>query len=357
MGRVEDQLRGAVVLFQLDDGGVGVVGLEVEDVAQVRSAPAVDRLVVIADHRQVAVLLGEELDPQVLGTVGVLVLIDVQVAPALLVAREHRRRLPEEAHGLQQQVIEVEGVGGLETSVVARIGGGVAALEIATCLLVRLGRADHVVLPAADGREHGRGSQLAGTLQLQITQHLLDDAGLVVGVVDGEARVDADGGAVATQHARAECVEGAHGHAAALRTDQGEDALAHLGGGLVGEGHRQDLPRLHALHPHEVGDAMGQDTRLARAGAGEDQKWSLGGRDRAGLLGVEPLDDVCRERARILGSTRLDPGVRGHPGRGRFAGGRGDHGEPLGVVSRGGCGCAAAGCVLVDLDIDDGRGI
>ena len=42
VGRVEDGLRGAVVLFELDDARLGVVLLEVEYVRDVRAAPAVD---------------------------------------------------------------------------------------------------------------------------------------------------------------------------------------------------------------------------------------------------------------------------------------------------------------------------
>ena len=105
---VEDQLRRAVVLLQLDHRGVRVVALEVEDVAQVGAAPRVDALVVVADHGQVLALAGELPDPQVLGAVGVLVLVDVQVAPAILVVRQHAGRLLEQPHGLVQQVVEVE---------------------------------------------------------------------------------------------------------------------------------------------------------------------------------------------------------------------------------------------------------
>ena len=45
VGGVEDRLSRAVVLLELDDAGVGEVLLEVEDVADVRAAPAVDRVV------------------------------------------------------------------------------------------------------------------------------------------------------------------------------------------------------------------------------------------------------------------------------------------------------------------------
>ena len=87
---VEDELRRAVVLLQLDDRRVGVVALEVEDVAQVRAAPAVDALVVVADDGEVVVLAARAADPEVLRAVRVLVLVDVQVAPALLVVGEDR---------------------------------------------------------------------------------------------------------------------------------------------------------------------------------------------------------------------------------------------------------------------------
>ncbi len=91
VGGVEDELRRAVVPLELDDRRVGVVALEVEDVADVGAPPAVDRLVVVADDGQVAVLRGERPDPEVLRPVRVLVLVDVEVAPAILVAGERRQ--------------------------------------------------------------------------------------------------------------------------------------------------------------------------------------------------------------------------------------------------------------------------
>ena len=123
-------------------------------------------------------------------------------------------------------------------------------------------------------------------------------------------RVDADGGPVAAQDAGAEGMEGAHGHLAALVADQGQDALAHLGGGLVGEGHGQDLPGLHALDADEVGDAVGQHAGLAGAGTGQDEQRPLGRGDGARLLGVEPLDDRLRQLPGIGLAPGLGPGVR-----------------------------------------------
>ena len=130
MGGVEDQLRRAVVALELDDGGIRPVALEVEDVAQVGAAPRVDRLVVVADDRQVAALPGERVDPQVLRAVRVLVLVDVEVVPAILVAGQDVGRLLEQADRLEQEVVEVERAGRLEALLVARREPGDRALPV-----------------------------------------------------------------------------------------------------------------------------------------------------------------------------------------------------------------------------------
>ena len=62
--------------------------LELHDVAQVGAAEAVDRLVAVADDRDVAVATGEQQDELVLGDVGVLVLVDENVLEALAVGLE-----------------------------------------------------------------------------------------------------------------------------------------------------------------------------------------------------------------------------------------------------------------------------
>ena len=50
------------------------------------------------------------------------------------------------------------------------------------------------------------------------------------------------------------------------------DALAHLGGGLVGERDGQDLAGPRVPGGEQVGDAAGEHAGLARAGAGDDQQ-------------------------------------------------------------------------------------
>ena len=108
---VEDVLRRAVVLLERDRVGAGEVALELHDVADVRAAERVDRLVGVADDAEIAVFLREQSDKQVLCVVRILVLVHVQIAPCVLVAIQHLGHLVEEADRFENQVVEVQGVG------------------------------------------------------------------------------------------------------------------------------------------------------------------------------------------------------------------------------------------------------
>ena len=46
-------------------------------------------------------------------------------------------------------------------------------------------------------------------------------------------------------------------------------------GTLVGEGYSQQLGRIDAVMPHQVGDAVGESARLAAAGTGHHQQRTL----------------------------------------------------------------------------------
>ena len=68
-GRAEDMPGRAVIALEPDDLGAGEVGLEPQDVVDLGAAPAIDRLVVVADAADVAVALREQPEPQILGDV------------------------------------------------------------------------------------------------------------------------------------------------------------------------------------------------------------------------------------------------------------------------------------------------
>ena len=70
------------------------------------------------------------------------------------------------------------------------------------------------------------------------------------------------------------------------------DALAHRARGLVRERHGEDPPWLDAALPHQVGDAVCDYARLARAGPGEDQERAAGHLDGTALRLVEVVQHV-----------------------------------------------------------------
>ncbi len=113
-GRVENGLRRAVVPLEENGSCAGVVLLELQDVAHGRAAPPVDALVGVADRREVPGRSEEQAKQLRLDDVGVLVLVDQHVREPLPVVRAGFLVLGEQASPLEEEVVEVEEVAGLE---------------------------------------------------------------------------------------------------------------------------------------------------------------------------------------------------------------------------------------------------
>ena len=106
--RVEDRAERSVVPSQHDGPRAPVARLEVEDVVDRRAAERVDRLVVVADDRDVAMRLGEQRHELRLRPVRVLELVDQDVPEAAGDRRPGRRRLAHEAQGERHLVAEID---------------------------------------------------------------------------------------------------------------------------------------------------------------------------------------------------------------------------------------------------------
>ena len=86
---LHDGLCAAVVLLQLAQLCIGVILLEVQDIADVRSAEGVDGLCIVAHYADMLVCFCQALNDHILRTVGVLVLIHEDVLEAFLVFLRH----------------------------------------------------------------------------------------------------------------------------------------------------------------------------------------------------------------------------------------------------------------------------
>ena len=90
VGSFENCVGGPVILFELDDFDVGEMFLHVEQVRDVRPAPAVYALVVISHNAKIAMFLCNGLDQPELGRVRVLVFVHQNIA--ILVPADLQRR-------------------------------------------------------------------------------------------------------------------------------------------------------------------------------------------------------------------------------------------------------------------------
>ena len=108
LAKRQDGVGRAVVVFQPHDFGLGPILLEAQDVGHVGAAPAVNRLIVVAHHAQVAMPGGQRLDDAVLAAVGVLVLVDQQVGEAAGFGPANVGETLEQLFGAQQQIVEID---------------------------------------------------------------------------------------------------------------------------------------------------------------------------------------------------------------------------------------------------------
>ena len=192
VGHVEDRLRAAIVLLQQDQHVVRIVAAEELHVAIISAAEAVDRLILVADHKEIAVVrrLGRQ-QPQhlVLRGVRVLELVDEQVGPLALVLDAHLDVVAQQQHRAHEQVVEIHGIIGLERLLVAAIDAAGDLLEVGGGL-VGVGR-HQVVLAVADVGVDGLGRE-ALLVQVQLAHNGAHQRHLVTAVIDRPVRLVAD---------------------------------------------------------------------------------------------------------------------------------------------------------------------
>ncbi len=200
-----------VVLLEANDRRVAVIVLEIEDVPNVRPAPTVDRLVLVADHADVVVLLAQQAHQLVLAAVGVLIFVDHQVRNPPVIQLPGSLVVVEQADRFQQQVVEIKRVGVAQRLFVLLVEHRDPRHAGVFGALVHFLRRLFAVLGAADERQH-RPVLHELLIDSQTAVRGAQRGKLVVLVVDGESPVEtrADLGqriAVLAQQAHAERVK------------------------------------------------------------------------------------------------------------------------------------------------------
>ena len=193
-------------MIERDDGGFGIVFLEVEDIADIRLAPAVYGLVVVADCEEVAVMLGEEMDERVLRVIGVLVLVYHDVSEEVSVVFERFGMCAEELYGEPQEVVKVERVIASELFLVAAIGFCDEFFVVTAGLGFENEFVEELVLGSRDGiKERSRVNVLG--VDFERFHGALHECELVVTVENGKRGFVSQGGDIFAEDARANAVE------------------------------------------------------------------------------------------------------------------------------------------------------
>jgi len=292
---------------------LGVVALELLDVANGRAAEGVDRLVGIAHHAQLAggqvrgIHPDEFLDQLVLRMIGVLVLVHQDVPePAPIVLGDIAEQL-EHGYGARDQVVEVEGIGRGQAPLVVSIGLGQGALGMIGCPRGIALMVDELVLEVGD-----LGEEAAWVVPLRIEVEVAQDHGhqacRIRLVVDGEVGRNPEPTSLTAQDAYAGAVEGRDPHDARPAADQLGYPLLHLAGCLVREGDGEDLPGLGIPGCQQVSDPARQHASLARSGPGHDEQGRTAVLHRLALL----LIQVADQGQGALGASPAGPGRRTH---------------------------------------------
>ncbi len=149
VGGLEDGAGGAVVLFQAHHLHILEVLGEALDVFDARPAPAVDGLVVVAHHEQVAAAAGQQAQPGILDGVGVLELVHQDVAEAVLVVGQDLGVVAPQFMGAQQQFGEVHHPGAAAGVLVGLVDAHHLAHE-GVAAVVDVARALALVLAGVD---------------------------------------------------------------------------------------------------------------------------------------------------------------------------------------------------------------
>ena len=271
--------------------GFREVLLELQDVADIGAAPGVDALVFISHDADVVLGPGQQLHQLVLRPVGVLILVDQQVAIAAVVAFPHFAGGAQHAHRLEQQVVKIQRIRLAQFLAINlvdvrdpfghRIGG----------LQVNLLRVEHVVLGPGDARENRARRQLLG-VKPHAAHRLLDDGLLIGFIVDHKVAgkpfiANAQRFDVAAQNAHAKGVKGGQqrfGQRPVL--EQLVDPLRHLCRRFVGKRDREDGIGRNIPHLNEIRDAVGNDPGLAGARPSQNQQGAIHRFDGGTLLRI-----------------------------------------------------------------------
>ena len=280
VGGQNDFLVAAEVRLHVDDTGIVVVGLETEQGLRVCAPGAVDTLVFVTDHKNVAVLPYQLLDNAMLYQRSILCLIQTDIAVLLLRPSQDVRVCIQQFVGHQELVVEVH------EAVVGQMGLVlmVELVEVDSFLLNLLDLVvlHQFVLDLSDALSQGLDSRVAGVIPHHRPGNVPDN-GLIVGhqlrnrnvLFPGAGLDDRQAEAVDSREVR---------HKAVDLSELLDKPLLHLPGRRLREGDGQDIARVDTHHMEQVAGACHDDRGLPAPRHSQQQSGSIHPLYSGGLL-------------------------------------------------------------------------
>ncbi len=291
VGEGEDRRRRPVVGLEAEDLAALVALGEAQDVVEVGAAEGVDGLGIVTDDHDVALGSEHGVDDVGLEPVGVLVLVDQDVAVARGEPAPDIGVAFEKEEPVEQQIVEIHEIGIAFALEIAFEDGGD---DLRLVVELRRPFEQHVLelAPGVDDiavdidEEPRPGQPPIGNLRRDVGERVAHEIAGVLTVENAEPRGVADLLGVAPQDPVAGGVECPAVHPRGVAFEEAPDPVQHLARGLVGEGEEQDLTRWYPVFDEAAG-AVDQGPGLAGAGAGEHEHGSAGVHDRRVLLFIE----------------------------------------------------------------------
>ncbi len=278
----------AVILFQPHNDGARKILFKPQDVAHFGPAPAIDRLVVIADATDVLVPLRQQPQPHILGHVRILIFVHQNVAEPTLILLQDIVVLLKNRHHVQQQIAKIAGVQILHPLLIGRVKINALAV-VGTALGHRhLARRPCLVFPAVDdARQHSR--RPAFVINIAGRHQLLEQTKLIIRVQNGEIRLQPDQFRMTAEQLYTDRMERAQPRHPLDMARQRPHPRLHLARGFVGECDRQNLVRPRRSCGQQMRNPRRQRLGLARPGPCQHQHRTIQRLNRLALCGVQPV--------------------------------------------------------------------
>ena len=199
---------------------------------------------------------------------------------------------------MQHEIAEIDGVYRAEPRLIGRVERRRTPVRVIGAVRTRyLVDGQPPVLPTLDDDREGacRPSLL---VDVRRPDDLLQQANLVVGVEDGEVRLEPGELGMAAEDPGGDGMEGAEPEPGGGASHQSLHAADHFARRLVGEGDREHLSGPGAAGGENVGKARGEHAGLAGAGAREHEQRTVERFRRPALLRIQAVEIGRRGRRR-----------------------------------------------------------